>query len=271
MASDNALATLFDPKIWPKLNCLVLVDPNWAILPVRMRKNGQGPLYDRGDAAQIRGGPVVHAGRRAGGDPLGRPGAEDPPGDPLRSARAPSAKSTLFRGMRCELRSNEPFFKTIVEQRQIAKRGAKDDPDLAALEMGLKQMAASGAYGIYAEINVTPGEPDEAICRAMCIPISLFLRPKVHDERPGAFTNPIIASLVTGGARLMLAMLEREVTRARRHFCLLRYRQPRDNLRRSHALKISHASRKARSARSSSAFDALSPYDRDDRPASAEA
>ena len=35
-----------------------------------------------------------------------------------------------------------------------------------------------------------------------------FRSPKVHDERPGAFSNPIIASLVTGGARLMLAMLE---------------------------------------------------------------
>jgi len=37
--------------------------------------------------------------------------------------------------------------------------------------------------------------------------------PKVHDERPGAFTNPIIATLVTSGARLRLALLESEVTR----------------------------------------------------------
>jgi hypothetical protein len=33
----------------------------------------------------------------------------------------------------------------------------------------------------------------------------------VHDERPGRFFSPVIASLVTGGARLMLAMAETEV------------------------------------------------------------
>ena len=37
--------------------------------------------------------------------------------------------------------------------------------------------------------------------------------PKVHDERPGAFANPIIATLVTGGARLKLALLETEVAK----------------------------------------------------------
>jgi hypothetical protein len=37
--------------------------------------------------------------------------------------------------------------------------------------------------------------------------------PKVHDERPGAFANPIIATLVTGGARLKLALLESEVAK----------------------------------------------------------
>jgi hypothetical protein len=121
------------------------------------------------------------------------------------------AKTVLFRGT-VPLRSNEPFFKTIVEQRQVAKRGAKDDPDLAALEMGLKQMAASGAYGIYAEINVSPGDPDEPMEGDVYSDIC-FSSLKVHDEKPGAFTNPILASLVTGGARLLLAMLECEVTR----------------------------------------------------------
>lgn len=66
------------------------------------------------------------------------------------------AKTARFRNT-IELRSTEPFFKTIVEQRQIAKRGAKGDTDLAALERGLKEMAAGGAYGIFAETNVTPG------------------------------------------------------------------------------------------------------------------
>jgi hypothetical protein len=40
-----------------------------------------------------------------------------------------------------------------------------------------------------------------------------YLSPRVHDERPGGFSNPIIATLVTGGARLMLALLESEVVK----------------------------------------------------------
>ncbi|MGA8575271.1 MAG: hypothetical protein WB609_06200 [Candidatus Cybelea sp.] len=203
-------AMLYDPQTWAKLNCLVLVDPNWAIVPARFRQDDKDPYtiavtplhtregrwYTLADviASVLLGGPAPKIRRAIRFIPRGRH----------------RARSTLFRGD-VALRSNEPFFVTIVEQRQVAKRGAKDDPDLAALELGLKQMAASGAYGIYAEINVTPGRTDGDtpgdVYSDTCYP-----SPKVHDERAGAFTNPIIASLVTGGARLMLAMLEREVT-----------------------------------------------------------
>ena len=122
------------------------------------------------------------------------------------------AQTTEFRN-NVELRSDRPFFKVIVEQRQVAKTGAKADPELAALERGLKEMAASGGYGVYAEVNVQPNAADEDrlpgdVYSDICFPAT-----KVHDERPGAFTNPILASLVTGGARLLLAMLEREITR----------------------------------------------------------
>jgi len=211
MASDNGLAMLYDPKTWAKLNCLVLVDPNWAILPVRMRKahedpytiavtplqTSEGRWYTLADvlAAMLLGGtaPKVRRAIRFVSRGRHRP------------------KETMFRGT-VPLRSSEPFFKVIVEQRQIAKRGSKTDPDLAGLEMGLKQMAASGAYGINAEINVTPSDPDEGLPGDVYSDIT-YPSDKVHDERPGAFANPILASLITGGARLMLAMLECEVNR----------------------------------------------------------
>jgi hypothetical protein len=99
-----------------------------------------------------------------------------------------------------------------VEQREIAKRAAKNDPDLAALEIGLKQISASGGYGVHAEVNVTPGKADTDLPGEIYSDIA-YLSPRVHDERPGAFSNPIIATLVTGGARLMLALLESEVAR----------------------------------------------------------
>jgi hypothetical protein len=138
MASDNRLAMLYDPTTWLRLNCLVLVDPNWAILPVRMRSADKDPytiavtpLYTREGrwytladvlASVVLGGPAPKVRRAIRFVPKGRH----------------RAKSTLFRGT-VPLRSNEPFFKVIVEQRQIAKRRSKDDPDLAGLDMGVKQ------------------------------------------------------------------------------------------------------------------------------------
>jgi hypothetical protein len=210
MASVEPLAALYDPRIWRKFNCLVLVDPNWAILPARFRRGDADPFtiavtpfdapegrwYTLADvlASILLGGPAPRIRRAIRFVPQGRH----------------RPRSTLFRGA-VELRTDQPIFKTIVEQRQIAKRESKDDRDFAALETGLKQMAASGAYGIYAEINVKPGKKDEAISGEVYADVE-FPSQKVHDERPGSFANPIIASLVTGGARLMLAMLEREVT-----------------------------------------------------------
>ncbi|HET6275202.1 MAG TPA: hypothetical protein VFE16_04595 [Candidatus Cybelea sp.] len=119
-------------------------------------------------------------------------------------------RSTKFRNA-IELWSNRPIFKTIVEQKQIAKDRSKSDDDLAALALGLKEMANSGAYGIHAEVNVKPPKGDDPIEGDVYADIT-FEAPTVHNERPGAFANPILASLITGGARLMLAMLEREVT-----------------------------------------------------------
>jgi hypothetical protein len=122
-------------------------------------------------------------------------------------------KTVAFRN-EIALHSNEPFFKTVVEQRQIAKAGAKGDHGLAALDRGLKELAAGGAYGIYAEINVAPRKCNESDMPGLAYSDIAFEAPNVHDERPGAYANPIIATLVTGGARLMLALAECEVTKA---------------------------------------------------------
>jgi len=207
MASDSAL--LFEPRTWTKLNCLVLMGPQWAVLPARMKDHESDPYtiavapintregrwYTLADvlAALLLGGPAPTIRRAIRFTPAGRH----------------PAKTVRFRDA-VELRSNGPFFKTIVEQRQIAKQGRKENRDLAALEAGLKQLAAGGAYGIYAEINVQPAKSDDQLPGEVYADIA-YPSKKVHDERPGAFTNPVIASLVTGGARLMLALLERDV------------------------------------------------------------
>jgi hypothetical protein len=188
---------------------LVLVDPKSAILPVRFHKadadpytiavtpieTPEGRWHTLADviASVLLGGPSPKIRRAIRFVPKGRH----------------RQRSTTFRGS-VELRSDRPIFKTIVEQKQIAKSRSSGNDDLAALAMGLKEMANSGAYGIHAEVNVKPSDPDKALQGDVYADIA-FPSPKVHDERPGTFANTIIASLITGGARLMLAMLEREV------------------------------------------------------------
>ena len=72
-------------------------------------------------------------------------------------------------------------------------------------------LANSASYGVHVEINVRPWKTGSAHPGAI-YGQRAFDSPDVHDEQPGEFFNPIIGALVTGGARLRLAMLERLVT-----------------------------------------------------------
>jgi hypothetical protein len=221
MARDNPLAPLYDRKIWRRFNCFVLVDPSWATLPVRFRKDAQNRPIGRNGKRKAEPFTIAVT-------PINTPEPRwytlaDVIAAVLLGAQLPKIRrairfvpegrhqprSTKFRGL-IELWSNRPIFKTIVEQKQIAKDRSKGNDDLAALALGLKEMANSGSYGIHAEINVKPPKRDDPIEGDVYADIA-FESPKVHDEQPGAFANPILASLTTGGARLILAMLEREV------------------------------------------------------------
>jgi hypothetical protein len=221
MARDNPLATLYDPKIWCTFNCFILVEPNWATLPVRFRKDAPDrPLGRNGKRAAE---PFTIAVTPINMGELRWYTLADVVGAVLLGTRVPKIRrairfvpkgrrhprSTKFRN-EIELLSNRPIFKTIVEQKQIAKDRSSGKDDLSALALGLKEMANSGAYGIHAEVNVKPPKSDDPIEGHVYADI-VFESPKVHNERPGAFANPILASLITGGARLILAMLEREV------------------------------------------------------------
>lgn len=119
-------------------------------------------------------------------------------------------QSTMLRGT-IPLDPYGEVFQTVVEQRQLAKNAPKGDTDAKRLDMALKIMANSGAYGIFAEVNVVASKTAPA---GTVYSDTTFDCPNVHHERPGRYCHPLLASLVTGGARLMLAMAEAEVTRA---------------------------------------------------------
>ena len=101
----------------------------------------------------------------------------------------------------------DDFFRKVIEER---KGKQKTDP----LYYFLKILANAGCYGIYAEVNKLQVGKNDAK------KIGIFSGELSGTERtctmevPGPWYFPPVASLITAGGRLLLAMLERMVTDA---------------------------------------------------------
>lgn len=109
--------------------------------------------------------------------------------------------------------TTEDFFKKVIEERKHVQKLCKDTQDpvvakkLDALQKFLKVIANSTSYGIFAEFNRKDFESEkkqEIIVRGQ----SSYITNSVYYEEPGYFANPVIATLITGAARLILAMVE---------------------------------------------------------------
>lgn len=108
--------------------------------------------------------------------------------------------------------SKEDFFKVVIEERKrVATRANLSTGEKSRLDKALKVIANATSYGIYAEMNRR--ETDEkatVICHG--IDEEPFTCSVMHPDVPGKYCFPPLASLITGGARLMLAILEHSVT-----------------------------------------------------------
>ena len=91
------------------------------------------------------------------------------------------------------------FFKHVIEQRTIHE----SDP---ALHYWLKILANSGSYGLFVELN--PNDSKATKLRVFSGEAPFETTSDVVEE-PGNWFAPHIASLITSGGRLLLAMLER--------------------------------------------------------------
>jgi len=113
---------------------------------------------------------------------------------------------------------NEDFFARVVEQRQVVKARTDghdntcscDDCSTAAF---LKVLANAGSYGIFAEIirHEVPRTRGETVTIHLPDATSHKVTPTAVEE-PGRYCFPAVAACLTGGARLMLTLLERQVT-----------------------------------------------------------
>lgn len=213
------VADLKERRLWEHLPVLVRVRPSADIFPVRASYCGETqptiglnyltskqPVWFTladciaskllsGRAPQIVEAITFEAGpTQSGLRPIKISGKEEYAVDPL----------------------NDDFYCRLIELRQSikARRDEADPNERDALDIeqnAIKIAANSTSYGVFAEINVA----DRAS------PISLTVHSGTDDpfsfqservEEPGPFFHPLVASLIAGAARLMLAITERLVT-----------------------------------------------------------
>jgi hypothetical protein len=235
----TTLDDLFSSKTWPQLRGIALVEADGDIFPIRTTFGVTG---DRTIAVSYIEGkrhlwvtlPDVMAAK------VLHPEHQTP--KILKAFRFYPSKdkqqlhAVNLRGFEIDP-NEEDFFKVAVEQRQRIKQAMKKhDHDCEEvrceeswLTESLKVTTTSGAYGIMAEFNqvqhATPerirlyhqidekdtpgmfGQADRAEPSSTTIEID-----KVDD--PGTWCFPPAACLITGAARLILAMIERRVADA---------------------------------------------------------
>ncbi len=200
----------FDPALWRELVVIAEVVPDGDMLPVRADYReedwsiGVNPLhsdqplwYTLPDliAATLLTGRCPTITRALRFVPVGR---------------QPDLQPVRLRGDVLVDPASEDFFRAVVQARQHAKDAG--DQELAG---SLKVLANSGSYGIYAEMirhELPAGTPEKVTVHG---PTGQPFQTKVSaPEEPGEFCFPPIAAVITGAARLMLALLERAVTDA---------------------------------------------------------
>jgi hypothetical protein len=132
------------------------------------------------------------------------------PDKPVQTARG--LKPVRLRGAIGVNPTQQDFFKVVIEQRKLlGSRTDLSDADRERLDKALKVLANSASYGIYAEMIRQESEKKvKVVCR--CNDSEPYECRVVHPEKPGEFCFPPMASLITGGARLMLALLEKCVS-----------------------------------------------------------
>ena len=194
---------LLKPETWKRLRGVALIDPNGARLPLRRRWDGQsasiGVVPVSSDVPLPYALPDLAAssmlGRRR--SRILRAWKFEPKG------RARTLLEAKLRGtVPVDPRSGGNLFRAVIEER------AKLPDKKSDLSMFLKTLA-NAIYGVFAE--VIRGDEREATLEVHGLE-SFELHDVEHPERPGEYCFPPIACLITAGARLMLATLERLIT-----------------------------------------------------------
>lgn len=197
---------MFSPAAWRSLIGLARVRPDGDLLPVRAQYDGRvytiGLNYLSADRSLwYTIADLAAATLLSGKTPVVEEAILFEPGLPQTDIRP----IVLFGDTRFRVDpARDDVFKRLIDLRDQAKRDG--DP----VEKAIKIVANATSYGIFVEVNRDDAPKPE--------PLS-FIDPwgETHGikstalEDPGRYFNPIVAVLITGAARLMLALAERAV------------------------------------------------------------
>jgi hypothetical protein len=208
LADPGLGARCFEPSFWKQLVCLVEIVPDGDVVPVRARYDTPNQSWNIG----------VNPYRASGSTWYSLP---DLVNSVLQTGRVPEVRQAIrFNGMgrqpnlhRVSLRGEVPvdprrgdFFKDVIELRRRTEEGAP-------LNEFLKVLANATSYGIYAEMT-REDVPDDVEVVVQRDGQGTYRTKTDAPEDPGDYCFPPIAAVITGAAKLMLGLLEREVTKS---------------------------------------------------------
>lgn len=203
----DPVRVLLDKSTWPKLRFFAPIKPNGDILPLRAK-------YD--DESQNIGFNYAY-----GSDCIYYTGF-DLAASVLLTGKAPvieSAFKVVPHGKQAGLRNinirgevpvnpmEDDFYQFVTEERAKVK---KTNEPLAEF---LKCVGNGGAFGLFAQIDPRV-EAKELIVEVFSGSADPFPSATVNTERGGSWYFPVLASWITSGAHLLLALVERLVTEA---------------------------------------------------------
>jgi hypothetical protein len=215
LSEPNLYDHCFSKGFWKHLVCLVEIEPDGDILPVRAAYDQAGIDYGIGvnpyryqDGAWYSLADVAASVLLSGKVPIIRRAI----GLKASKSHQGGLKPVSIRGMVEVDPSEGDFFKRVIELRkEVEAASSYPAEEKERLGKFLKVLANSTSYGILAEftrhelhdrVNVTVhADWDEP-----------FSTKTLTPEDPGQFCFPPLAACITGGARLMLALLEKTVT-----------------------------------------------------------
>jgi hypothetical protein len=214
---------LRNPDIWNSLNVLVQVLPDDDVFPVRAHY----PVPDSSDDETTSS---IGLNRLSRDEPLWFTLA-DCIASKVQTGKAPKVVSAIRfepkeiqSGLRAISIAGNPayrveptvddFYKRLIELRQSVKARIPqahegEKPSLESDQLAIKILANATSYGIFVELNVKDlDNPEDMICHGWRDQPWKVVSSKY--EEPGKYFHPLVGTLITGAARLMLTLAERQ-------------------------------------------------------------